>query len=152
MNDSVPTRPPSPSWRQQYRRLLADCRRLVEARWRLASLELRVAVRQLSRLGMVWAVGLATSLVAATLGFVALADVLEQLSGTSRVVWLALMSAGLALLAAAASWFAWLRFRRQFVGLEESLEELHEDIAWLREWTAYDDGDPSASAPPTQGE
>ena len=149
MNDSASTRSASSSWRQQCRRLVADCRTLVEARWRLATIECRIAARQIGRLGLVWAIALAALLVSATLALVALADVLEQLSGTSRTVWLCLMSAGLAVLAVIACWVAWIRFRRQFVGLQESLEELHEDIVWLREWLAPDDDDsPSSAAPP----
>ena len=33
--------------------------------------------------------------------------------------------------AAGVGWLAWRRFRRHFVGLEESLEVLREDRAWI---------------------
>ena len=44
--------------------------------------------------------------------------------------------AGFGLLGAAclAGLWAWWRFRRQFGGLEETLEELREDLVWIEEW------------------
>ncbi|MFH1923799.1 MAG: phage holin family protein, partial [Planctomycetota bacterium] len=47
-----------------------------------------------------------------------------------------LLLVGLVLVVGAilAGWLAWRRFRREFVGLEETLEELREDLVWLREW------------------
>ena len=41
---------------------------------------------------------------------------------------------GLLVAAALVAWLAWRRFRRRFVGLEETLEELREDLVWLQEW------------------
>jgi hypothetical protein len=42
---------------------------------------------------------------------------------------------GLLTAAALVGWLAWRRFRRQFTGLEETLEELREDLVWLQEWS-----------------
>ena len=36
-------------------------------------------------------------------------------------------------LALAAGYCAWRRFRRRFIGLRETLEELREDLVWLQE-------------------
>jgi hypothetical protein len=32
------------------------------------------------------------------------------------------------------AWSARRRYRREFTGLRETLEELREDMEWLREW------------------
>ena len=37
------------------------------------------------------------------------------------------------LTAALAAWTRWRRFRQEFVGFEQTIEELHEDVVWLRE-------------------
>ena len=33
-----------------------------------------------------------------------------------------------------AAWFGWRRFRGEFLGLRESIDECREDLIWLREW------------------
>jgi hypothetical protein len=48
-------------------------------------------------------------------------------------------------------WLAWRRFRRRFVGLEETLEELREDLVWLKEWTGQSEEKEDQEAPGTGG-
>ena len=50
------------------------------------------------------------------------------------VLLLLVAGAMLLLLAPLVGWLAWRRFRRRFLGLEQTIEELREDAAWLREW------------------
>ena len=67
--------------------------------------------------------------------FVCLADVLDGCLHIPRYGWLLIFIAALLLAAVAGSLLAWRRFRRRFVGLQETLEELREDLLWLREKT-----------------
>jgi hypothetical protein len=46
-----------------------------------------------------------------------------------------LIFAGILLsIGAIVAYFAWRRFRRRFIGLQETLEELREDRVWIDEW------------------
>jgi hypothetical protein len=63
------------------------------------------------------------------------ADLLERLSGVSRTVWLAGIGAALLVAAVGLGWSACRRFRRHVVALNETLEELREDLVWLEEWS-----------------
>ena len=67
------------------------------------------------------------------LALACLADALDGCGGIARGVWLLVFAAGLLAAALAGSLLAWRRFRHRFVGLEETLEELREDLLWLRE-------------------
>ena len=64
---------------------------------------------------------------------VALAEQLAGVGGVAKIGWLAILAGALALAGAAVAWWAWRRFRREFKGLEQSLEELREDLAWIQE-------------------
>jgi len=64
---------------------------------------------------------------------VSLAETLDGCGHIARRDWLWIFGAGLLILALGSGYLAWRRFRRRFVGLEETLEELREDIVWLRE-------------------
>ncbi|MGA2033909.1 MAG: hypothetical protein ABSG68_16805 [Thermoguttaceae bacterium] len=48
--------------------------------------------------------------------------------------WLLILGLLLLLGAGSLAGLAWLSFRRKFVGLRQSLEELREDAVWLHEW------------------
>lgn len=117
------------------RALAAHLRDMLVVRGQLARLELSVAARQLRRLGTVWTLAALMILVSLPLWLVALADTLHDVLGISRAGWLCLIAGLLTVAATLAMWTAWRRFRRAFVGLEETLEELREDMLWLREWT-----------------
>ncbi len=117
--------------KDQIARLTAELRQMVDLRWQLARLELAAATRSAKRLAIVFAISALLALIAVAL--VAVGTVLslpEPLRAPVSLI------AGFGLLAAAilAGWWAWWRFRRQFVGLEETLEELREDVVWLEEW------------------
>ena len=116
----------------QIGRLNAELRQMVDLRWQLARLELEAAGRSAKRLAVVWAISAGVALIAVPL--IVAAAVLSLPEPMRAPVSLI---AGLVLLAAAilGGWWAWWRFRRQFVGLEETLEELREDLVWLQEWT-----------------
>jgi hypothetical protein len=112
-----------------------ELRELAAARWELARLELAVDWRAAKRLAVGWLTAAVTALVALPLLVVALADSLAG-GKIGSDGWLMIFAGGLLLLAAASGYFAWRRFRRLFVGFSETLEELREDLAWLREMAA----------------
>ena len=64
-----------------------------------------------------------------------MAEALDGRCGIPRGGWLLIFGAGLLLLSGLGSYLAWRRFRRKFIGLRETLEELREDTTWLHEWS-----------------
>ena len=49
-------------------------------------------------------------------------------------LWTMILGVGVIVVAILLALVSWFRFRRRWVGLEQTLEELHEDLAWLKEW------------------
>lgn len=130
-----PDRPLLADLQEQAARLRAELEQMLALRWQLAKLELEASAGSIKRL----AVGLAAAAVLALTGLpilavwaAALLDARLPLEGIS---WLPVFGFVLLAAAALAGWLAWRHFRRRFVGLEETLEELREDLVWLREWT-----------------
>ena len=125
--------------KQQIGRLAAELRQMVDLRWQLARLELAAAGRSAKRLAIVWAVAAVSALI--SLPLIVVGTLLSLPESMQASVSLIALIAGLVLLAAAivVGWWAWWRFRRQFVGLEETLEEIREDLVWLQEWTGGGD-------------
>lgn len=114
-------------------RLKADIAAFFSARWRLARLEMQTAAYSVRRL--IVALAVAAGLIATSLPvlIVAWAKAWEGWLNISFAGWAALFGFGMIAFAAALAWFSYRRFRGDFVGLEQSLEELREDIAWLEE-------------------
>ena len=80
-----------------------------------------------------WLAAIVLAIAALPVLVVCLADVLDGRAGIHRGGWLLIFGGGLLLLAVAGGYLAWRRFRRKFVGLRETLEELREDMLWLQE-------------------
>lgn len=116
--------------------LQADLRQMLTLRWQLARLEVQAAVGQIKRLSIAWLVAGVMLLSALPILAVAAAWWLGELDvgGISFPQWLLIFGLGLLIAAAGGGLLAWRRFRRRFVGLEQTLEELHEDGLWLRQW------------------
>lgn len=112
-----------------------ELREMAAARWELARLEVSADLQSARRLAMRWFLAGLVILAALPLPAVALADGLAGCHGIGRAGWLLLVAAGMLLLAGVGAWIAWRSFRRQFLGLQETLEELREDMVWLREKT-----------------
>jgi hypothetical protein len=110
-----------------------ELREMASARWELARLELQSDLRSAKRLAICWLAAGVLALGAMPLALVALADVLNGYGRIARVGWLLIIAGGLLALAAGSGYLAWRRFRRKFLGLRETLEELREDGLWLRE-------------------
>jgi uncharacterized membrane protein YqjE len=112
-------------------RLRDDLRAIVAARWQLARLELSIAFADLWRLAIALAVAAVLALISLPVLIVAVADALSGLWGVSRMGWLLIEFAILVLAAVSTGWLGWRRFKRHFVGLEETLEVLREDQRWI---------------------
>lgn len=127
-------RPPLKHLQDEAAALGADLREMLALRWELARRELMADVQGFRRLVLRVTVATVMALTALPLLVVAAAWWLDGWLGISAAAWLA--GVGLVLLAAAAmiALLAWRLFRRRFIGLTETLEELHEDFVWLKEF------------------
>ncbi len=112
-------------------RLREELRASFGARWQLARFELAVAFADIKRIAVAGAVAGLLALVSLPVLVVAAASALEGVWGLNRTGWLLIWFAGLVCTALAIGWLGWRRFRRHFVGLEETLEVLREDQEWL---------------------
>ena len=110
-----------------------ELREMAVARWELARLELQADLRSVVRLAIVWLAALLMVLTALPLFVVSLAQAIDGKADIPSSGWLLIFAGALLLLALGGSYFAWRRFRRRFIGLEETLEELREDMLWLKE-------------------
>ena len=122
--------------REDFAALGGELRELAAARWELARLEMTADWQAAKRLVIGWLVAAVAGLVALPLLAVSLADGLARWGNIARAEWLLIFAGGLLLLSAASGYLAWRRFRRTVVGLRETLEELREDLVWLRELAA----------------
>lgn len=129
-----PERPVLDQLKEEIAGLGAELRQMAALRWQLARLELDADLRQLRRLAI--SVGVAGGLAVASLTLVsaAMAELLQEWLGGSRAIWLAALAAGLCAASGLTGWAAWRTFRRRFLGLRETLEELREDAVWIEEW------------------
>ncbi|MBN1589749.1 MAG: phage holin family protein [Pirellulales bacterium] len=112
----------------------AELRESAVLRWQLAMLEVKADLRSGRRLAVALTAAGALGLVALPLWLVALAQWLDGCCGLSTAGWALVFGTFLALVALTVGWAAWHRFRRRFLGLEQTLEELREDVLWLQEW------------------
>lgn len=119
--------------RAEFDAVTGELREMAVARWELARLELEADLLSTKRLATTWLMAAVMALTSLPILVVALAETLDGCCGIARRDWLWIFAAGLLILALSSGYFAWRRFRRRFVGLEETLEELREDIVWLRE-------------------
>lgn len=114
-------------------RLKSDFVNLLRVRWQLGRLEVQTAAHSAKRLATAAVIALLLVIVSLPVLVVALARVLDGVLGVAFVGWLAVFGFGMLLIAAALAWFRYQRFCAEFVGLEQSLEELREDVLWLEE-------------------
>ena len=110
-----------------------ELREMAAARWELARLELEADLLSAKRLAIAWLAAAVMAIAALPLVAVCLAEALDGCGHIARGGWLLIFAGGLLILALAGSHLAWRRFRRRFVGLQETLEELREDLVWLQE-------------------
>ncbi len=113
----------------------AELRESVELRWRLAQIELQSDLRLAKRLAGVLLIVSVMVLTALPVLTVCLAQLCDGWLGVSTTLWLAIAGFVLLVGGTAGGYTAYRRFRRSFAGLEQTIEELREDLAWLQEWT-----------------
>jgi len=130
--------------------LSGEVARWFKAHWELARLEIEADLSEVRRLAVALVAAGVLGLAALPLLATALAWRLRGWAGLGFGAWLALFGVGLLLVAFVGGVLAWRRFRRRFSGLEETLEELREDLVWLGEWmgaeAARGDGEDDAAA------
>jgi len=116
-----------------------ELRTALALRWEMARLELTADLRRLRRTVLMLLGAAVMGLAALPLLVVVLAEVLSGWLGIGRVGWLAIFGLGLLAGAVLVGLLAWRRLRAGPLLWEETLEELHEDVQWLREWAAEPD-------------
>jgi uncharacterized membrane protein YqjE len=116
------------------RSLTGELREMLRLRWELLRLEATSDLKNTRRLLIIWAAASVMILTALPLCAVALADVLADVWQIAHWGWLLIFAGSLLFVALSAAYLAWRRFRRRFLGLQETLEELNEDRVWLNEW------------------
>lgn len=119
--------------REEFGALGHELREMAAARWELARLELQADLRSVRRLAIAWLAAIVLGLTSLPLAMLCLAEALDGCGGIARGQWLLGFAAGLPIAAVVGGYLAWRRFRRRFVGLQETLEELREDLLWLQE-------------------
>jgi hypothetical protein len=113
--------------------LTADLGEMLQLRFELARLEIQADIGHLKRLIFIWGVAAVTALTSLPLFATCAADALDGRLGIARSGWLLIF--GLALLCTAfiCVYIGRIWFRRRFVGLQQTLEELREDLEWVKE-------------------
>lgn len=129
--------------RQRLDRLGDHARESLSLRWELARLEIECDIRTIKRLLIALTVALTCLFIALPLLLCGLALTLDGMWGIAAAGWSALFGGVLIVFGILLAWYAWRRCRADFVGLEETLEELREDAVWLGEWLgkAHSDGE-----------
>jgi uncharacterized membrane protein YqjE len=128
-----PNRPLLADFRDELAALGGELREMAAARWELVWLELEADRQTLRGLVLTWLIALLMALTALPVLIVCLAEMLNGWMNVPRSVWLLGFGLGLMAFALLGGYLAWRRFRRRMVGLRETLEELREDLVWLRE-------------------
>ncbi|MBN1396239.1 MAG: phage holin family protein [Pirellulales bacterium] len=131
MNETA-DRPLLAAVRERLSAIGGELRELAAARWELARLEIESDLRSLVRLAIFWSLAAAALLTALPLAAAALAEALDGRLGIGRPGWLLILAAVLLVMSLSGGYCAWRRFRRRFTGLRETLEELREDLVWLK--------------------
>ncbi len=109
---------------------------LFAARWEMARWEVRGDVDSARRLGLVAGSGAVLVLTALPLLVIALSQALASVTVIEAIWWQLIFGCFFALVGALLIWTGWRTFRRNFAGLQETLEELREDQLWLKEMAA----------------
>jgi len=135
-----PERPLLADLKEEVARAGAEVGEMARLRWQLARLELDESIGQVKRLAIVLGIAALMALTALPVLVVWLAETLAIHAGYFPARgWMLVLALALLLVAGSGGWLAWRRFRRRFTGLEETIEELHEDLVWLRDWMGQDE-------------
>ena len=130
---SSPARHPLADLKAELSGLKADLGEMLQLRWELARLEIQADLGHLKRLVFIWVVAAVTALTALPLFATCVADALDGRLGIARRGWLLIFGLGLLCTAVICVYIGRVWFRRRFIGLQQSLEELREDMDWVKE-------------------
>jgi len=130
---SSPDRPLLADLKAELSGLKADLGEMLQLRWELARLEIQADLANIKRLVFMWGAAAVTALTALPLLATCVADALDGRLGIARRGWLLIFGLTLLCTAAICVYFGRLWIRRRFVGLKQSLEELREDLEWVKE-------------------
>lgn len=111
-----------------------ELRDMADLRVQLARLEFRSDVRTVKRFAVALSAAAVLGLTALPLLATSAAEWLDGRLGIGRAGWLLLLGLILLSVGTLLGTLAWRHFRRSFAALEETRQELREDLVWLREW------------------
>jgi hypothetical protein len=120
---------------ESFRALGDDLRQMLSLRWQLAKLEARADARALKRLALLAFAAVVMVLTALPLLLVGAADLLDGHGGIARAGWLLIFAVALLAAGIGTCALAWRHFRRRVTGMQQTLEEVREDLIWLGELT-----------------
>lgn len=120
--------------RENLNTLSRDARESIVLRCRLATLEIKADLANLRSLSVVLILALTGLLTGISVLAVWVAELLNRYVPLVADLWTMIVGTTAIVLSLLFALFAWFRFRRRWIGLEQTLEELHEDITWLKEW------------------
>jgi hypothetical protein len=113
--------------------LTADLGEMLQLRFELARLEIQADIGHLKRLVFIWGVAAVTALTSLPLFATCAAEALDGRLGIARRGWLLIFGLVLLCTAFISVYVGRVWFRRRFVGLQQTLEELREDLEWVKE-------------------
>lgn len=114
----------------------SQLRELFVSRYELAELEIRGDIDNSRRLGVVGGSGLVMALAGLPVLVMVLGEALGAATVIDAVWWQLGIGIALLLIGLIILWFSYRKFRRDFAGLRETLEELRDDAAWMKEMAA----------------
>ena len=114
--------------------LSREVRESVVLRCRLAMLELKANLTKLSILAVLFAFALVGFMTGVAVLAVWIAELLDECAPLYAKLWTMIVGLTALVVSLVVAWCAWRYLRRRWVGLEQTLEELREDIAWFKEW------------------
>jgi hypothetical protein len=135
---SSPDRPLLGNLQAELGSLAADLHEMIQLRWELARLEIQADLSRIKRLAFIWGVAGVMAMTAVPLLATCLAETLDGWQGIARRGWLLIFGLTLLGTAAIGIYGSWFWFRRRFTGLQETLEELREDLQWAKEGIKVD--------------
>ncbi len=115
--------------------LIEDLAAAFDARRDLARLEVRHDLGLLRHFARRAGLGIILIVGGLPLVLVSLASLLASTTTWSLATWSVLLAAVFCLPGLGLVWFAWRRLRQNVTALQQTREELLEDLAWLKEWT-----------------
>ena len=134
-----PNRPLLAGLRAELGGLAADAKEMIRLRFELARLEIQADLAHVKRLAIIWGAAAVMALTSLPVLAVFAAEILDSRLGIARRGWLLIFGLTLLCTAGFCAYFGRIWFHRRFVGLQQTLEELREDLEWIREGRTTND-------------